>query len=259
MQIKNKLIKLTIASKGRKYFKVTYPGRTFTYNLTIDEVTKELEVGKTYNFAVKEVIEEGYRTTYSYIAYSVLDKDFTNEDVKILNSISANLSYIKENIDLYWYKKGAEKVEQGIDRMEKLGVNCSNFKERYELLKQEWETNESKIAIVKSKDRINNYFDYIRQAIKEGYWYEKGEDTIKSEMEFLNSKGLSVENYEITLNKLKESFDSSKKENDDTPQAIPNQKELFFIKHPHATHFICWECGRKMPIIRMQHDGSCGC
>lgn len=273
MKIKNKLIKLTIASKGRKYFKVTYPGRTFTYNLAIDEVTKNLEVGKTYNFATKEIIEEGYRTTYSYVAYSVLDKDFTSEDNKVFDSISTNLSYIKENLGQYWYKNGAEKVEQGLKRMEQLGVDCSNFKDRYQSLKQEWLINEEKLAVVKSKERVNNYFDYIRQAIKEGYWYQKGEDTVQLEIEFLNSKGVCVENYETKLNELKKMFEASEKENEvklnerikenktseDAQYSIPGQRDLFLLKFPDATHFICWECGRKMPIHTMRQDGSCGC
>jgi hypothetical protein len=219
--VKNKeprLITVEIASKGRKYLKAHYKGKTFDFNVAINDVTKDFEPGKSYTFPAieqKEVNKYGTKLTYWPVdvdAEKRAEIEKKNEieheknkaalqqriEAENKKEIERWLGYVEDKAnDGYLYQNGVSKLKE---------LHIEKWPDLDERLKEAMTKAERVALRMDTKKNLEHIEDNLGK-----YWSTKGESRVLENIAKLkNQYGVDTEKYESKLKELKEAYERQK-------------------------------------------------
>ncbi len=197
---------LEVKSIGRKWIKAVYPGKSFEYQVRINEISKDFEVGRQYTFdAVVNIERDRYGTKATIVPIDPSEKgkfDRPDNESEIARWLGYIGDYVKKG-DGYLYPKGMEKVnELGIDNYPEMKATLDKYvsKAEYDKTRQ---------TAKKLHRKAKDYLGYIKQNLDK-YWYRKGEDRLKGFIAELDELGEETSGYTERLNEYREHYNLSK-------------------------------------------------
>jgi hypothetical protein len=190
--------KLEIVKRGRKYFKVRVPGRTFLMDLYITESNNNLQEGDIVEINVLK--NEEYSKYGTKVQYYPLS-DNKKEEIEAEKEKEYNKKEIKRWMEYvrsaansgYIYQKGMNRLyELGADKIAEIQKELGEI--------------HIKVQNKKTIQKINDYLGYMKEAANKGYVYRNGLSTLRK---------LKIEKYpekEKELNDILDSVEKTRKE-----------------------------------------------
>jgi hypothetical protein len=197
-----------IVSIGRKYYTATYPGKTWKFQIEINNENKSWKEGDTVEFyALKYEDQSKYGTRLSY--WPVKEEKGKEEKEKQTDYVNKQkierwLGYIDNRAKEYGslYQKGADEVKA-------LGI------EKYPELNDRYKKILNKIKMTAQVKSFEKWTGYIKENIN-SYWYNRGEQEALSTIKDMKKLGSDTSKYEKELSDLKNMFnDRSKKQTEE--------------------------------------------
>jgi hypothetical protein len=157
---------LEVKSVGRKWIKVTYPGKSFTMDLEITDQTKSYKPGDTISIsAVKKVSSNKYGSKVNIYPVSVdVETQYKSENNK--KEIDKWMGYIRDA------KEKGYVYEKGVDKIKELG-GLEN-----EEIKAEIDGIKKTVSALKRREKIKQYMEYLRNSSDSGYLNKNARDKL---------------------------------------------------------------------------------
>ncbi len=193
-------ITLEIKSIGRKWIKGTYPGKTFEYQIPINDISKNFKPGERYTFdAVVNVERSKYGTKATVTPIDSSKKVQLKADNNE-SEVERWLGYVEgyiERGDGYLYPKGMDKLKElGIEKYPELQKRLEEA-----IAKAEKDGEIEKVE--KLHKQARKYLGYIDENLHK-YWYQKGEDKLSGFLGDLDELGEDTTEYKDQLQALKD-------------------------------------------------------
>jgi hypothetical protein len=173
-----------ITKKGRKWFQAEKVDGGYKAQIEINDTSKEWEVNSIVEFDGKFEKKVNYGHTKVFI-YPCTEEQ--KEQEKEQKEIEKWLTYV-ENQTEYVYTNG-------VNNLEKYNLN------------QEQKIRLNKAIEIATINKNNQYVYYIEENIKNGKWYQKGEDTILKNCETYK---INVSEYKEKIAELKKTYEEQK-------------------------------------------------
>jgi hypothetical protein len=192
-----------IVSAGRKYYTATYPGKTFKFQIEINNENKNWKDGDTVEFyALKDEDSSKYGTKLVY--WPVKEEKGKEEKTKQVDYVNKQkiekwLGYIDNRAEEYGslYQKGADEIKA-------LGI------EKYPELNERYKKTLEKIKTKAPVKSFEKWTGYIKENIN-SYWYNRGEQEALSAIKDMKKLGSDTSEYEKELSDLKNMFNDRNK------------------------------------------------
>ncbi|MCL2140329.1 MAG: hypothetical protein FWH42_01425 [Dehalococcoidia bacterium] len=155
---------------GRKWIEVTVKGKQRTYKaqLALDDITKDFKVGETHNVPAKfEDKSTKYGRKFELYALSPEGAVKERENIKSKEA-EKWLQYMRNSEKEGYYYQRAE------NEIKALG------KDVYDSYAPEMRAIHNRITDKKRENKGKQWMDYIRNSEEKGYFYDRGEQEIKS-------------------------------------------------------------------------------
>jgi len=157
-----------VKSKGRKWFKISFPGKDYVFNMEINDLTKDYKVGDNiFINAAKETVSNKYGSKTTFFPISAADKDEIRAEGKIKKEayqkeknrkeIDRYMGFIRNARDEgYFYKNGYEKIK-ALGAMEDPEI------------KKEIDSIIIAVTEIKKAEKIKQYMGYLKESAEKGY------------------------------------------------------------------------------------------
>ena len=243
----SKIVELEVKSKGLKYLKVNFPGKTCSYSLIMNPVSEKCIVGGFYKFLVKQKKKKDkFGTTVIFTPLELLTdnllKEEKNKDQIIIdynkNQIEKFLNYIEDTIDEYWYTRGECIIREDLIRLKKYNIDTELYENKLNDL-------EKKFIISEAIKEIEKHLIVLEKSIA-GLWKKTSEIKVEEYLDILKENDYDNKNYLAKLINLKKAYTEEVKRRNqqikkDYDQIFTSKEDKYYCKQNFILQSIVYE------------------